>query len=129
MARTPDQLSDDDLDFLTERHLGTMTTLRPDGSPHVVAVAFGYDPETGEASVISSDRTQKVKNLERDRRVVICQVDGPRWLALEGFGTVSRDPEAIKSAVAAFETRYRPARRNPERVAIAIQVKRVLGRT
>ena len=31
------------LDFLTERHLATLTTLRPDGTPHVVPVGFTYD--------------------------------------------------------------------------------------
>ena len=31
------------LDFLTERHLATLTTLRRDGSPHVVPVGFTYD--------------------------------------------------------------------------------------
>ncbi|HEY1118405.1 MAG TPA: pyridoxamine 5'-phosphate oxidase family protein, partial [Acidimicrobiales bacterium] len=40
MARTPDELTDADRTFLTERHLATLTTLRADGSPHVVAVGF-----------------------------------------------------------------------------------------
>ena len=129
MARSPHDLTTDDLAFLTERHLGTLTTLRSDGSPHVVAVAFAYDIHTATVSVISSDRTQKVVNLERDGRAVICQVDGPRWLALEGTGSVSRDSGRVALAVDAFETRYRPASENPKRVAIEIQVERVLGRT
>ena len=32
------------LAFLAERHLATLTTLRADGSPHVVPVGFSYDP-------------------------------------------------------------------------------------
>ena len=44
MARGPADLDPDDLAFLAERHLATLTTLRPDGSPHVVAVGFSYDP-------------------------------------------------------------------------------------
>jgi hypothetical protein len=36
----PARLTDDVLGFLTERHLATLTTLRRDGSPHVVAVGF-----------------------------------------------------------------------------------------
>ena len=35
---------DDVLAFLAERHLATLTTLRADGSPHVVAVGFTYSP-------------------------------------------------------------------------------------
>jgi PPOX class probable F420-dependent enzyme len=129
MARSPHELTTDDLAFLTERHLGTLTTLRSDGSPHVVAVAFAYDTDTATVSVISSDQTQKVVNLERDGTAVVCQVDGPRWLALEGTGIVSRDSDRVASAVEAFETRYRPTSENPKRVAIEIKVERVLGRT
>ncbi len=35
------------LEFLTERHLASLTTLRADGSPHVVPVGFTYDPRPG----------------------------------------------------------------------------------
>ncbi len=42
------------LEFLTERHLATLTTLRTDGSPHVVPVGVTYDPATGTARVITS---------------------------------------------------------------------------
>ena len=45
MALDPDQLDDDVLTFLRERHLATLTTLRTDGSPHVVAVGFSYDAD------------------------------------------------------------------------------------
>lgn len=47
--------SDDVLSFLAERHLATLTTLRVDGSPHVVAVGFTYrrvvDGQAGEPSL------------------------------------------------------------------------------
>ena len=32
------------LAFLAERHLATLTTIRADGTPHVVPVGFSYDP-------------------------------------------------------------------------------------
>ena len=41
------------LDFLSERHLATLTTLRPDGTPHVVAVGFTWDPEAQLIRVIA----------------------------------------------------------------------------
>ena len=47
MARTSDQLTAEELDFLAERHLATLTTLRENGTPHVVAMAFGYDETNG----------------------------------------------------------------------------------
>ena len=121
-------LSSEQLEFLAERHLGTLTTLRGDGTPHVVAIAFAYDPEARRVRIISSDRTQKVRNVERKARAVVCQVDGPRWLALEGVARVNRKPDGVAAAVTAFEARYRPARENPDRVAIEIDVDRVLGR-
>jgi hypothetical protein len=38
MAHDPHHLAPEVLAFLAERHLATLTTLRPDGTPHVVAV-------------------------------------------------------------------------------------------
>ncbi len=128
MARSHTDLTESELDFLTERHLGTLTTLRADGSPHVVAIAFTYDHADGRVSIISSDGTQKVRNVERSGRAVVCQVDGRRWLALEGDAIVDKSPDGVAGAVEAFEVRYRPARENPERVAIELRVDRVLGR-
>jgi PPOX class probable F420-dependent enzyme len=128
MPRTAADLAEPELDFLTERHLATLTTLRADGSPHVVAIAFSYDQARGLVRIISSDDTQKVRNVERDPRAVVSQVDGPRWLTLEGTARVRRDEESVRIAVTAFEARYRPVRENPQRVAIEIQVERVVGR-
>lgn len=128
MARTPDELLPDDFAFLAQRHLATLTTLRGDGTPHVVAIAFTYDPETGMARVIASEGTQKVLNAERGERAVVCQVDGRRWLSLEGTVTVRRDPESVTHAEDRYAERYRPPRENPERVVVEITVDRILGR-
>ena len=43
MSRSPTDLGPDTVAFLTERHLATLTTLRPDGSPHVVPVGVTFD--------------------------------------------------------------------------------------
>ena len=45
MGLDPRDLPAEALTFLAERHLATLTTLRPDGSPHVVAVGFTWDAE------------------------------------------------------------------------------------
>lgn len=129
VARNHHDLTDDELAFLEERHLATLSTLRTDGTPHVVAIAFTFHPDEGLVRIISSDASQKVRNVERTGRAAVCQVDGPRWLTLEGPATVRREPEAVARAVAAFEGRYRPARSNPRRVAMEITIDRVLGRT
>ena len=61
-------------------------------------------------------------------RAVVCQVDGGRWLALEGNVALTTDADRVAAAVAAYTDRYHPPRDNPDRVAIEITVDRVLGR-
>lgn len=58
----------------------------------------------------------------------MCQVDGGRWLSLEGRTEVTDDPHRVARAVAAYAGRYRQPRVNPTRVTIEILVDRVLGR-
>jgi PPOX class probable F420-dependent enzyme len=115
------------LDFLAERHLATLTTLRTDGSPHVVAVGFTWDPEAHLVRVITSDGSVKVRNAERGGRAAVCQFDGRRWLTLEGTASVSRDPADVAEAVRRYAERYRPPRENPHRVVVRLAVDRVLG--
>ena len=86
-------LPTDVLDFLTERHLATLTTLRRDGSPHVVPVGFTYDAATRIARVITSGESVKARNAGRPGAVAaICQVDGARWLTVSGPVRVDTDP-------------------------------------
>ncbi len=104
-----------------------LTTLRADGSPHVVAVGFTFDPKTHIARVITSDGSQKALNAERNELGVLSQVDGARWLSLEGIAGVNRDPDAVRDAELRYAQRYRTPRPNPQRVVIEVVVKRVLG--
>lgn len=127
MARTPAELSDAELSFLHERHLATLTTLRSDGSPHVVAIAFTYDSGSETVRIITTDGTQKVVNAEEGERAAVCQVDGRRWLSLEGAAGVGRHPQAVADAERRYALRYRSPRPNPRRVVIEIDVDRVLG--
>lgn len=62
------------------------------------------------------------------RRAVVAQVDGPRWLALEGVPAVSDDPDRVAEAVRRYGERYRVPGVNPARVVLEIAVDRVLGR-
>lgn len=121
------QLTSAGLDFVHERHLATLTSLRPGGSPHVTPVGFTWDDEHGLARVITSGTSRKAQHIAQGGPVVLCQVDGRRWLSLEGTGRVSADPADVAEAVARYAQRYRVPRENPARVAIEIQVTRVLG--
>ncbi len=121
------QLSPAALDFVAERHLATLTTLRADGTPHVVAVGFTWDPERGLARVITGGGSVKVRNVRRSGYAAVGQVDGIRWITLEGPAMVLDDPAAVAEAVERYAGRYRVPRDNPARVVIAIQVRRVLS--
>jgi PPOX class probable F420-dependent enzyme len=123
----PDDLTDDALTFLTERHLATLATTRTDGSPHVVAVGFTYDPDEKLVRVITREGSQKVRNADRAERAAVTHVDGPRWLTLEGPVSVSRVPERIREAERRYGLRYREPQPNPQRVVIEIPVDRVMG--
>ena len=104
-----------------------LTTLRADNSPHVVAVGFTFDPVTHIARVITSDGSQKAVNAERSNVGVLSQVDGGRWLSLEGRASVNRDPDAIRDAELRYAQRYRTPKPNPRRVVIEVLIERVLG--
>ena len=121
------RLTTDALAFLTERHLAMLTTLRADGSPHVVAVGFTFDPKTHIARVITSGGSQKAVNASRGGVAVLSQVDGARWLSLEGHSTVNNDPNAVRDAEVRYAQRYRNPRPNPRRVVIEVLIERVLG--
>jgi PPOX class probable F420-dependent enzyme len=128
VSRAPAELDPETLAFLTERHLATLTTLRPDGTPHVVPVGVTYDPGTGVARVISSGASAKVRHVREGRsRVAVCQVDGRRWLTLEGDAAVRDDPAAVAEAVERYARRSRQPRTNTSRVVVEISVDRILG--
>jgi F420H(2)-dependent biliverdin reductase len=116
------------LGFLRERHIGTLTTLRADGSPHVSAVGFMYDPAAHVVRIITWAASMKARNAARGGRAVAAQVDGGRWLALEGTVTLVTEPRAVAVAVAAYAARYRQPGERPDRVAIEIAVDRIMGR-
>jgi PPOX class probable F420-dependent enzyme len=114
--------------FWTERHLCTLTTLRADGSPHVVAVGATLDPVAGIARVISSGGSAKVRHVLRgQQRVAICQVEGPRWSTIEGLAVIRDDPASVADAEQRYAARYRTPRPNPQRVVIEVKITRILG--
>jgi len=127
MTNTTTRLTDDALAFLSERHLAMLTTLRVDNSPHVVAVGFTFDPKTHIARVITTGGSQKAVNAERGGIAVLSQVDGARWLSLEGQASVNGEIDAVRDAELRYAQRYRTPRENPRRVVIEVHVERVLG--
>lgn len=125
---TPADLDDAALAFLTERHLATFSLCRADGSIQVVPVGVTYDD--GVARIITRSGSVKARRLARTPglRATVCQVDGGRWLSLEGPAIVTDDPVRVDRAVELYTARYRQPEDREDRVAIEIQVDRVSGR-
>lgn len=132
MALDVDDLSPEVLEFLRERHLATLTTLRTNGSPHVVAVGFSFDADAKVARVITWATSQKALNAGRmeaaEQRAAVSQVDGGRWLTLEGRVRLVTDPDGVKPGVEGYAARYRDPKERDDRVVIEIDVDKILGR-
>ncbi len=128
MPHDPHDLAPGLLELLTERHLATLTTLRADGSPHVVPVGVTFDEATATARVITSGTSAKARHVRAGRqRVAVCQVDGRRWITLEGIAVVRDNRASVADAEERYARRYRQPRENPARVVLEISVDRVLG--
>ncbi|MFE2309585.1 pyridoxamine 5'-phosphate oxidase family protein [Streptomyces sp. NPDC059411] len=130
---TPEYLA-----FWRERHICTLTTPRPDGSPHVVPVGVTYDPEAGLARVISNKNSKKIRNVLAAQgradapggpRVAVCQMEGRRWATLEGRAVIRTDEASVAEAVRRYAERYgRMPSPNPDRVVMEITLDRAMGR-
>ncbi|UUU32193.1 TIGR03618 family F420-dependent PPOX class oxidoreductase [Streptomyces sp. CA-210063] len=119
--------------FWQERHLCTLTTLRADGSPHVVPVGVTYEPGARLARVITSTTSAKARHVRaagaEGAQVAVCQMEGRRWATLEGRARVHEDRERIAEAERRYAERYgRQPRPNPHRVVIEIELTAALGR-
>ena len=117
-------------DFYAERLINTLTTIRPDGRPHVVPVGVTLDPEQECAWIITRSTSRKVKNIEaageEGALVALCQVAGPKWSTIEGRATVTSDPASIARAVELYAARYRTPSESPTRVAIRVVVDKIV---
>ncbi|MFI8188662.1 pyridoxamine 5'-phosphate oxidase family protein [Streptomyces sp. NPDC085946] len=136
MATYPQDPGAPDAPYLTfwqERHLCTLTTPRPDGTPHVVPVGVTYDPGARLARVIANRASRKVRNVAaagpQGAPVAVCQVDGRRWATLEGRAFVRAEPERVAEAERRYAERYgRQPSPNPARVVIEIELTGAMGR-
>jgi F420H(2)-dependent biliverdin reductase len=126
-VRTLDGVSAEFVAFWTERRIGTLVTLRADGSPHVVPVGVTLDLARGLARVICSRGSVKARNAAARGTAVVSQVEGGRWSTLEGAAVVREDRASVAEAERRYAERYRVPRENPQRVVIEIAVRRVMG--
>ncbi|MDZ8276743.1 TIGR03618 family F420-dependent PPOX class oxidoreductase [Microbacterium aquimaris] len=125
MTRSLRSLSSEGEAFLADYHLATLSSMARHGGIHVVAV--GFTVSEGVVRIITTDGSQKVRNIERDPRATVGQVAGPQWMSIGGRAVIERDPEAVAVAERLYGARYRTPRPNPQRVVIRLTPDRVLG--
>lgn len=118
-------LTDEGRRFISDYHLATLSTIGPGGRIHVVAV--GYTFIDGVVRIITSDGSQKVRNVERDARATVAQVSGRQWLSIAGDAVIERAVDDVALAERLYAARYRPPRVNPRRVVIRVTPTNVLG--
>lgn len=96
----------------------------------MVAVGFTFDPAARLVRVITFALSRKARNVTAapGGRAVVCQVDGGRWLSLEGSAVVTDDPARVAEAVRRYAERYRQPADRPDRVVIELSIDRILGR-
>jgi PPOX class probable F420-dependent enzyme len=85
-------LNDNARKFLEQPFVGTVTTLRQDGSPHSTIV--WVDTDTDEVSFNTAAGRAKEKHLRNDPRVSVLVVDPEntyKWVALSGTAEITTD--------------------------------------
>ncbi|MCX4851468.1 pyridoxamine 5'-phosphate oxidase family protein [Streptomyces sp. NBC_00893] len=130
MSRAATELPATTRAFLAHPHTATLTTLRPDGTPHVTPVRFTIETAAALVRVTTRAGARKARNVAvggRAAHVALCQADGFRWVTLEGRATVTDDPVRLTEAVRRYTARYGAAPPAPPDLAvIEIAVDRVL---
>ena len=128
MSFRPSDLTESQLEFVRENHLATLTTLRGDGSPHVVPVGFTYDFDNNIVRVITFAKSMKARHAAQGGRAVVSQVDRGRWITFEGTVCLRSEADVVAKAVEAYAGRYRQPKIREDRVVVEITVDRVMGR-
>lgn len=136
MSLDPANLVPEVLDFLTERHLATLSLAVPPTAGegpglHVTPVGFSWDDQAGLARVITFADAHKVALIDKHGPLLaaLSQVDGGRWLTLYGSAQVTAAPEVAADAERRYAERYRPPRDlGDQRRVIEISVDRISGR-
>jgi hypothetical protein len=124
----PAELNESMLEFLTAKHLATLTTLRPDGTPHVVPVGFTYVASERRIRIVTRSHSRKARNASAGSTGLVCQFDGGRWLTLQGQCELHTDEASTIRCGELYEARYGHPPRRPGWASLEIIVDRCFGR-
>ena len=111
--------------FLEQPFVGTVTTLRDDGSPHSTIV--WVDTNTGEISFNTATGRAKEKHLRRDPRVSVLVVDPEntyKWVAVSGTAELTTDgaDDQIDRLAKKYLGQDEYPWRNPEEERITVRI-------
>jgi len=102
------KMTDEEIDaFLNEQRTMSMATIGPDGGIHLVAMWYGF--VDGVIGFETKAKSQKVKNLRRDKRLTVLVEDGVKYeelrgVELAGWGEVIEDPNQLfRLGISVFE--------------------------
>lgn len=117
-------------EFMSERRVGSLTLVGPDGSPHVTPVGITWDPASHKIRIITWAEAYKAKLLSRNPSLpaAACEVVGGRWLTFYGQAQLVTSADQVAEAVQRYTKRYKPPKQRHDRVAIEIDVDRIIGR-
>jgi Pyridoxamine 5'-phosphate oxidase len=90
-----------------DRHTCWLTTINPDGSPHVTAV--GVVALNGHWHFTSGPATRKSLNLARDPRCVFSVATQPFDIVIEGTAHRATDADELRAAAEAYRRAGWPA--------------------
>jgi general stress protein 26 len=127
MAYALDNLPDSIEDFLSTRAFGALNSIDDTENIHTAVVGFHFDMTKNTIRIISQKNSKKVKNITQNNNVSLSQIRENKWLSFIGTATIKYDEESIKHATDAYTVRYEKPSENPDRVAIEISVKKILG--
>ena len=127
MAYALDNLPDSIEDFLSTRAFGALNSIDETNNIHSAVVGFHFNMIDNKIRIISQKNSKKVKNIKQNDHVSLSQIRENKWLSFIGTATIKYDEESIKQAMDAYTLRYEKPSENPNRVAIEISVKKILG--
>ncbi len=127
MAYALDNLPDSIEDFLSTRAFGALNSIDETNNIHTAVVGFHFNMIDNKIRIISQKNSKKVKNIKQNDHVSLSQIRENKWLSFIGTATIKYDEESIKQAMDAYTLRYEKPSENPNRVAIEISVKKILG--
>ncbi len=135
------KMTKDEVDtFLAGRHSMSVATIGRDGTPHLVAMWYGF--LEGAPAFWTYARSQKILNLRRDPRITCLVEAGDTYSNLKGVELVGRgevfdDPAVVQVVGESVHERYNGpvddaarggiAMMGAKRAAVRIDVERVVS--